>query len=44
MNTNFQDLIEAIKKKDIILFVGAGVSASLGLPTFRDLGDHNPFL
>ncbi|MCF6136467.1 SIR2 family NAD-dependent protein deacylase [Pseudalkalibacillus berkeleyi] len=40
MNKNYQELIEAIRKKNIILFVGAGVSASLGLPTFRDLINH----
>jgi len=31
------NLIEAYKKGDLILFVGAGVSASLGLPTWNDL-------
>lgn len=40
MDKNLQDLTESIRKKEIILFVGAGVSASLGLPTFRDLINH----
>ncbi|WP_263705366.1 SIR2 family protein [Shouchella tritolerans] len=40
MNQDIRDLVEAIKKKEIILFVGAGISASLGLPTFRDLIDR----
>jgi hypothetical protein len=37
MYKNYQELIEAIKNKNLILFVGAGVSASLGLPTYSDL-------
>ncbi|PGX34584.1 Sir2 family NAD-dependent protein deacetylase [Priestia megaterium] len=35
-----KDLVKAIRDKKVILFVGAGVSASLGLPTFSQLIDH----
>jgi SIR2-like domain len=34
------ELIKAIKDKNVILFVGSGVSANLGLPTFRGLINH----
>lgn len=30
-----EELKEAIRRKDVILFVGAGVSKNLGLPTFQ---------
>ena len=33
-------LVQAIKNKNVILFVGAGVSANLGLPTWNDLISH----
>ena len=33
-------LIQAIKDKNVILFVGAGVSANLGLPNWKDLISH----
>lgn len=32
-----QDLIDAIRKRNVILFVGAGVSMSLGLPSWDQL-------
>jgi hypothetical protein len=32
-----QDLIEAIRKRNVILFVGAGVSMNLGLPSWNEL-------
>jgi hypothetical protein len=35
-----KDLIEKIKDRQVILFVGAGVSASLGLPTWSQLMDY----
>jgi hypothetical protein len=35
-----QDLIEAIKSGNILLFVGAGVSASVGLPPWGSLISH----
>lgn len=35
-----EELKEAIKRKDVILFVGAGVSKNLGLPTFSELIDE----
>ena len=34
------ELKEAIKRKNVILFVGAGVSKNLGLPTFSELIDE----
>lgn len=34
------DLKEAIKKRNAILFVGAGISATLGLPTWSSLISH----
>lgn len=40
MNTNISDLVESIRKKEIILFIGAGVSASLDLPVFKELINH----
>ncbi len=33
-------LVQAIRNKNVILFVGAGVSANLGLPTWNDLISH----
>lgn len=33
-------LVQAIKEKNVILFVGAGVSANLGLPNWKDLISH----
>ncbi len=33
------ELIDAVKKKDLILFVGAGVSSCLGLPSWSQLID-----
>ena len=33
-------LKEAVKKKQVILFAGAGVSAVLGAPTWGQLIDH----
>jgi len=33
-------LIQAYRSKRLILFVGAGVSMSLGLPSWRQLIDH----
>lgn len=35
-----EQLIEAYRSKRLILFVGAGVSMSLGLPSWRQLVDH----
>lgn len=35
-----QDLIESIKKRNVILFVGGGVSATLGLPSWDHLIEH----
>jgi hypothetical protein len=35
-----QDLIQAIRDRKAILFVGAGLSMNLGLPSFRKLIDH----
>ena len=34
---NNRELKKAIKEKRVILFVGAGISATLGLPTWDDL-------
>lgn len=34
---NLDELKEAIQQKNVILFVGSGVSKNLGLPTFSDL-------
>lgn len=34
---NNSELKKAIKNKNVILFVGAGISATLGLPTWNDL-------
>ena len=34
---NNSELKKAIKDKNVILFVGAGISATLGLPTWNDL-------
>ena len=33
-------LIQAYQSKRLILFVGAGVSMTLGLPSWRQLIDH----
>ena len=35
-----EELKKAIKNKNVILFVGAGVSATLGLPTWSELISH----
>lgn len=35
-----RDLAKKIKEKNIILFIGAGVSATLGVPTWTQLMDH----
>jgi NAD-dependent SIR2 family protein deacetylase len=35
-----QELVEAIRDKAAILFVGAGVSINLGLPSFNGLIRH----
>lgn len=35
-----QELIDAIRNKNVILFVGAGVSMNLGLPSWKDLVSH----
>ena len=32
-----EEVKRAIKKKNIILFVGAGISATLGLPNWQEL-------
>lgn len=37
---NISELAKKIKEKKVILFVGAGVSASLNFPTYRKLMDH----
>ncbi len=37
---DIDDLSDAIKKREVILFVGAGVSAALGLPTWHGLIEH----
>jgi hypothetical protein len=34
------ELVEAVRHKKALLFVGAGVSMNLGLPSFRGLIDH----
>lgn len=34
------ELVDAVKQKRALLFVGAGVSASLGIPTFKGLVDQ----
>lgn len=34
------DLVSSYRKKNVILFVGAGVSKNLGLPTWSELIDH----
>lgn len=34
---NNSELKKGIKDKNVILFVGAGISATLGLPTWNDL-------
>ena len=35
-----QDLINALKERKVILFVGSGISSHLGLPTFKGLIDY----
>ncbi|MCY9529335.1 SIR2 family protein [Paenibacillus alvei] len=35
-----QELIEAIRNRKVVLFAGAGLSAQLGLPTWRNLINH----
>lgn len=35
-----KELIEALRKKNVILFVGAGLSMNLGLPSWDDLINH----
>jgi NAD-dependent SIR2 family protein deacetylase len=35
-----KDLIEKIRNRQVILFVGAGVSATIGLPTWSQLMDY----
>ena len=37
---NIHDLIDAIKKRNVILFVGGGVSMNLGLPSWDRLIDR----
>ena len=37
---NLDELKEAIQQKNVILFVGSGVSKNLGLPTFSELIDE----
>ncbi|MCI4670180.1 MAG: SIR2 family protein [Bacteroidia bacterium] len=37
---NLQELIEAIRKRNVILFVGGGVSMNLGLPSWDKLIDR----
>ena len=37
---NLNELKEAIQQKNVILFVGSGVSKNLGLPTFSELIDE----
>ena len=39
MMEKLEELKEAIKRKNVILFVGAGVSKNLGLPNFSELID-----
>lgn len=40
MTENLSLLAKAIKERSVILFVGAGVSAVLGVPTWKKLIDH----
>lgn len=35
-----EQLVQAYRSKRLILFVGAGVSMGLGLPSWRQLIDH----
>lgn len=35
-----EDLISSYKERNVILFVGSGVSKNLGLPTWSELVDH----
>jgi len=35
-----KDLINKIRNRQVILFVGAGVSATIGLPTWSQLMDY----
>ncbi len=37
---NFDALATAIRQRLLILFVGGGISQSLGLPDFRELVEH----
>ncbi len=36
----FDDLVRAVRERDAILFVGAGVSMAVGLPSWRTLIEH----
>lgn len=41
MNTSIlDDLVTSIRMRRAILFVGAGISMSVGLPSWRDLIEH----
>lgn len=35
-----QELVHAVRERRALLFVGAGVSQNLGLPSFGELIDH----
>ncbi|MDP9039470.1 MAG: SIR2 family protein [Acidobacteriota bacterium] len=39
-DSKLADLADAARRRDLILFVGGGVSQSLGLPDFRELVQH----
>lgn len=36
-NENIQELVELLKQRKVLLFVGAGISASIGFPTWNQL-------
>ena len=38
------ELIDELKRSKVILFVGAGVSANLGLPSWSELINHMAIL